>query len=292
MSTPLPAADLLTSPEGGLPQTILWPILSSSSLALLYGPRGIGKSFLALGIAWATANGDSFLKWRAGQQRKVLHVDGELAREDLRERLDALGRPPPGLYLLSAGLHGSRPPDLDRWEPRVDERYPHLLVVDSLSSLAGDGGTTAKRWDATRRWLLRLRELGIATLVVHHATRRGEPRGPGALEDVFDLVMSLRRPPGYQPREGLRVELRFEKARGLSGPAIDPFEARMTTDRQGRAHWEWCSTGSADLHRVVVLLERGLNPNQVARELGLSKSKSYRLREEAMTSGLLRPHSG
>ena len=129
----------------------------------------------------------------------------------------------------------------------------------------------------------------MAVLVVHHATRRGEPRGPGALEDVFDLVMSLRRPPGYQPREGLRVELRFEKARGLSGPAIDPFEARMVTDRSGRAHWDWRSTGSADLHRVTVLLERGLNPNQVARELGLSKSKSYRLREQAVASGLLRP---
>ena len=132
MSTPLPAADLLTSPEGCLPQTILLPILSTSSLALLYGPRGIGKSFLALGIAWATANGDSFLKWRALEQRKVLHVDGELTREDLRERVGALGRPPPGLYLLSAGLHGSRPPDLERWEPWVEERQPHLLVVDSL----------------------------------------------------------------------------------------------------------------------------------------------------------------
>ena len=186
-----------------------------------------------------------------------------------------------------AGLPGSRPDDLARWLPQVEERVPHLLVVDSLSSLTVDAGAPAERWEGTRRWLLGMRELGMAVLVVHHATRRGEPRGPAALEDVFDTVMSLRRPPGYRPREGLRVELHFEKARGLSGPAIDPFEARMTTDRQGRAHWDWRSTGSADLHRVAALLERGLNPNQVARELGISKSKSYRLREQALEKGLL-----
>jgi RecA-family ATPase len=41
--------------------TFLDPILSSKSLALLYGPRGLGKTFVALGIAWAAAAGASFL---------------------------------------------------------------------------------------------------------------------------------------------------------------------------------------------------------------------------------------
>lgn len=33
--------------------------------------------------------------------------------------------------------------------------------------------------------------------------------------------------------------------------------------------------------------EDALNPNQVARELGLSKSQSYRLRERAVAMGLV-----
>jgi len=32
---------------------------------------------------------------------------------------------------------------------------------------------------------------------------------------------------------------------------------------------------------VAALLRQGFNPNQIARELGLSKSKAYRLREQA-----------
>jgi hypothetical protein len=38
---------------------------------------------------------------------------------------------------------------------------------------------------------------------------------------------------------------------------------------------------------VAALLKAGLNPNQVARELRISKSKNYRLREQAMEMGLV-----
>ena len=62
--TRLSAADLerLELPER---ETILDPILDSKTIALLYGPRGLGNTFVALGIAWAAASGKSFLGWRA-----------------------------------------------------------------------------------------------------------------------------------------------------------------------------------------------------------------------------------
>src|SRR5260370_33998174 len=62
---------------------LLDPILSSNSLALLYGPRGLGKSFLALGIAWAAASGTSFLDWRSRRPHRVLYIDGEMPAGDL-----------------------------------------------------------------------------------------------------------------------------------------------------------------------------------------------------------------
>ena len=37
-------------------QVILDPILAQKSLMMLYGPRGLGKTHLALGIAWAVAS--------------------------------------------------------------------------------------------------------------------------------------------------------------------------------------------------------------------------------------------
>ena len=292
LSTPLTAAALLDAHLMSK-RTILEPILTEAGLALLYGPRGIGKSFLALGIAWALAAGRELLKWRALKPHRVLYLDGELAGTDLQSRLASLGPPPARLHFLTAGMQGRTLPDLCRnagdrvWEPWLEDGFPHVLIVDSLSSVVGETRYAAERWAAVRRWLLRMREMGIGVLVVHHATRKGAPRGPSHREDVFDLVMALRHPPGYEPREGLRFELHFEKARGLHGVAVDPFEARMSIDRQDRAHRDWGPTGSAELHRVAALLERGLTPNQIARKLGISKSKSYRLREQAESMGLM-----
>ena len=297
MLTPLCATDIVDSPEGTDKQPILTPLLSDSSLALLYGPRGIGKSFTALGIAWAVAAGCEFLKWRAIKPCRVLYIDGELASSDLRQRLAALGPPPQRLHFLAASMLGCALPALRgdsgyerAWEPRVDDdRHPDLLVVDSLSSVIGDGSHATARWAEARRWLLRMCEMGIAVLLVHHGTKRGAPRGPSHREDVFDLVMSLKRPTDYRPREGLRVELHFEKARGLFGPDVDPFEARMSTDRGGRAHWDWRAAGSAELHRAAALLRDGMSATDVARALGISRAKGYRLRERAMRDGSLEP---
>src|SRR5258708_37291074 len=78
-------------------ELILDPILASDSLALLYGPRGLGKTFVALGIAWAVAGGGSFLGWRAERPRRVLYVDGEVAAVDMQERLRLFRPAPPPL---------------------------------------------------------------------------------------------------------------------------------------------------------------------------------------------------
>jgi hypothetical protein len=58
---PPPTPRVLSAPEllaADLPPNaaILDPILSPKTLALLYGPRGLGKTFAALGIAWAAAS--------------------------------------------------------------------------------------------------------------------------------------------------------------------------------------------------------------------------------------------
>ncbi len=47
----------------------------------------------------------------------------------------------------------------------------------------------------------------------------------------------------------------------------------------GAMRWQWQPAQHGELDRFAALLRDGLNPNQIARELGISKSKSYRLRE-------------
>src|SRR5690554_6208828 len=61
---------------------LLAPILAPGELALLRGPAGIGKSWLALQLAFAVAQGQAdVLGWRTGGEgRRVLFVDAQLAR--------------------------------------------------------------------------------------------------------------------------------------------------------------------------------------------------------------------
>jgi hypothetical protein len=272
-------------------EMMLDPILATNSLALLYGPRGLGKTFVALGIAWAAAAGASFLGWTASRAHRVLYIDGEMAAVDLQARLRLLGSAPPDLKFLVADLGTGSLPDLGYMEGQIRLMHawddPELVVLDNLSSLAGFKTGDADCWNELQRFLMMQRRMGRAVLVIHHANKKGGQRGTNRREDVLDLVMALKRPADYQASDGARFELHFEKARGLFGDAADPIEARLETDGVGVARWSWQPVHVGELERVAALLRAGLNPNQVARELGISKSQSYRLRERAVAMGLV-----
>jgi putative DNA primase/helicase len=272
---------------------ILAPLFSQKSLVMLYGPRGLGKTFVALGIAWAAAAGGSFLNWRAERPHRVLYVDGEMAAVDMKERLKLMGPPPATLEFLLADLHGVRLADLgdglgqralvERWGAR-----PDLLVLDNLASLVGLRRDSPDRWGSLQAFLITMRRAGMAVLMVHHANKEGSQRGTSRREDVLDVVLAIRRPFDYEPRDGARFELHFEKARGLFGDDAGPIEAKLSIDDQGRARWDWQPLHFGELERAAALLRQGLNPLHVAKEMKISKSKIYRLRQRAVEIGLVK----
>jgi hypothetical protein len=133
----IPLPRLLSATElmvANLPERefLLEPILTSNALALLYGPRGLGKTFVALGIAWAAASGGHFLGWQASRPHRVLYIDGEMAAVDIRERLRLLGSAPPTLQFLVADLSTHSLPDLGYYEgqSRLQQIWgnPELVV--------------------------------------------------------------------------------------------------------------------------------------------------------------------
>jgi hypothetical protein len=281
----------LTEIEIPRPEPILEPILATKSLALLYGPRGLGKTYVALGIAWAAAAGAAFLGWRAPRAHKVLYIDGEMATADMKQRLALFGPPPPTLEFMLADLGAASLPDLGTWDGQnrlmASWGHPELVVLDNLSSLAGFKSGDPDSWGNLQRFLLLQRRFGRAVLLVHHANKKGLQRGGNAKEDVLDIVMSLRRPGGYQPREGARLEIHFEKARGLYGAAIDPIEARLVADEAGRAYWRWRKAHIGKLDRAAALLNGGMAVTAMGVQLGVSRATSYRLRARARRNGLL-----
>jgi putative DNA primase/helicase len=66
-------------------------------------------------------------------------------------------------------------------------------------------------------------------------------------------VIALRRPPDYKTPQGARFELHIEKARALAGHDLEPIEARLRVDAEGRANWVW-PIELQDNHRVAARL--------------------------------------
>lgn len=234
---------------------VLDPVIPTQGLAMLYSPRGVGKTYLALGISWAVATGQSFLRWRAPQARKVLFVDGELPASTLQERVAALRRGMPATLCGTAteerqgnadggGLENQKEnlrfitPDLqEHGMPDISTRAgqamiedelddAELLVLDNLSALIRSGNENeGESWLPVAEWALRLRQQKISVLFLHHAGKSGAQRGTSRREDLLDTVIALKRPPDYCPTEGLRCEVRYEKARGFHGDAARPLRS-------------------------------------------------------------------
>lgn len=268
-------------------ELLLTPWLPAKGLAMIYGPRGIGKTHLSLGIAYAAASGGSFLRWTAPHARRVLVLDGEMPAIVLQERLaaivDAAGAEPPSPDFLrflpmdaqdGAGINLSDP----AWHPAIEDAIgdAELLIVDNISTLSNGGRENeAESWQPVQEWSLRQRRAGRSVVFIHHAGKGGQQRGTSRREDVLDTVVALRRPADYQPDQGARFEVHFEKSRGFHGDDAKPFEAALTPT----AGWTTRDLADADMARVMVLTGEGTSARDIAMELGMSKSKVSRLQK-------------
>ena len=269
-------------------EMILNPAIPEKGSVMLYAGRGTGKTFFAIGMAVAVSTGTAFLKWDAPKPRRVLHLDGEMAASELRERIvqavAACGvEPKPGmLNILSAdliefGIGNLASVDVQQ-ELEACLVGVELLVLDNLSSLtAVIRDNDAESWNPIQEWLLRLRRRGVSVLIVHHAGKSGGQRGTSRREDILDTSISLRRPADYTPTEGARFEVHFEKARGIHGDRAKPFETKMEV-RDGKSIWRMRELEDAELARVKALCDDGLSIREIAAEMGLSKSKVQRIK--------------
>ena len=266
-------------------ELVLAPWLPAKGLAMVYGPRGIGKTHLSLGIAYAVATGGVFLRWKAPRPRRVLVIDGEMPAIVLQERLaaivDASDLEPPApdfLRILPMDLQNGGNLDLsdEACHPALEAAMEgaELLIVDNISTLARGGRENeAESWLPVQQWALHQRRAGRSVVFIHHAGKGGQQRGTSRREDVLDTVVALRRPTDYQPDEGARFEVHFEKSRGFHGDDAMPFEASLTAG----AAWLTRDLADADVARVMALTAECASARDIAAELGMSKSKVARL---------------
>lgn len=294
---------------------LLDPVFPERGLAMLYAPRGVGKTWAALAIGLAVATGGDFLRWRSPNPRRVLYLDGEMRAEDLQHRLSLLtgamnAEPAPGFFRIAcADVIETGIPDLATLEGQAELEVlmtdTDLVVLDNLSALARGDENEQKRWAPLQDWCLAQRRAGRSVLMVHHAGKSGQQRGTSRREDALDLVIALRRPEGANPAEGARVQVIIEKCRGASGEALEPFEARLEAVG-GMAMWSWRGLEPAeaderfDARKADEALKQaaeqclldGDTISVAAALSGLSRATVGRIRQALVAEGRLAPAFG
>lgn len=267
------------------------PWLLERSTVMVFGPRGIGKTFFQLALATALTTGKPLWKWACPQPVGVLYVDGEMVIDELRQRTTALMETPPiaPLNFLTSQLVYERcggrdlvlTSDAMRQEVvKILDAHPDIRVVilDNISCLfSGLNEDSKQDWEPANAWLIRLRHRGITTVLVHHAGKGGQQRGTSGREDSLDTVIQLAQPTGGDARDGCHFELSFKKNRSVTGELVAPLDVRLETVNE-RLQWVWKPLEVSTLDRARLLVAEGVQgPTELAEELGINKGYASRI---------------
>ena len=92
----------------------------------------------------------------------------------------------------------------------------------------------------------------------------------------MDTVINLKHPSDYDSKQGARFEIHFEKSRGFAGEEAEAFEVRLELN-DNKANWVISELEDLEMKRVVELSSQGMSQRDIADEMGIHRSKVYRI---------------
>jgi RecA-family ATPase len=219
----------------------LAPWCNAGTLTMIYAKRGVGKTFMSLFVALAITRGVNIGPWKTVTPADVLYVDGEMSTHDIQSRLRGLSARLPKckatLHFLPASiLHEKnlKTPNLmvpefrDALTANLKDRPKiRVLILDNLSAMTpGRDENDKGSIDPVIQWMLQLRFMDIAVIIVHHAGKNAQVggRGHSGLDDVLDNVILLEQPKDYKASDGMVANVSFTKARSLYGAGAVGFQ--------------------------------------------------------------------
>lgn len=289
--------------------------LRQGESAMLWAAPGTGKTLLTLTLAVMVAGGGSVLGWTAPKPRKVLLVDGEMSAEDLQDRARLLIATVEGIdrEAAAANLHimsraWQKPevafPDLGEREGRngrdagqdevvaVARRVEaELVLADNFSTLVEVADENdASSMNATLGFLLRLKQLRIGCILVHHSGKDGNTyRGSSKLATTFEVILGLKRLDDVANTEGAAFRLDWTKYRQTPNEAVRSREVRLTGDALGLPRWVAAQTADDDVRALLRAVETCMYATQraLAEHLGWDPMKVSRTKMAAIRAGAI-----
>ena len=271
-------------------------------LGFICGPRGLGKTWLAMALGRKCAEGASFgalPEWHIHGPRRMLYVDGEMSLDGVRERDQALtaGAAPGLSYLHHEALFHLTGKILNLTDPdaqaallekcRQDKK--EILILDNLSCLfSGMRENDADAWDQVLPWLLDLRRNRISVIFVAHSGRNGQMRGTSRREDAAFWIINLSElKDTTENSRGARFMARFAKNRNAIDAECPPLQwTFLRQPNDPKVHVGWKRISVPELFRQCI--ENGLSvASEIAEEMGVSRSQVSKFAAKAVQAGWL-----
>jgi len=162
-----------------------------------------------------------------------------------------------------------------------------VFAVDNVSCLCpGLNENSKEDWDDINQWLIKLKHLGISTVLIHHLGKdKISARGTSGREDNIDISIILKKPNNYKVSDKARFQVVFTKHRqDVEDPeAISDLEFRLVDKK-----WEVKNSKTASEDQVANLFHEGnLNQSEIAEIVGITKGQVSKIKHKLISSGLL-----
>ncbi len=287
---------------------LLAPWLRQGESVMVWAAAGLGKTMLTLTMALAVAGRGEFLGWRNDTPRRVLVIDGEMHMEDLKDRLVMLAPTVAGLNLEEARANlrvvarqdqtaDAKFPDLAATDGQaavlgmISEHTADLVVLDNFATLAEVvDENEAAAMSPVLSFLLRLKQTGVACILVHHSGKTGGTyRGSSKLATTFEVILGLKQHDEAVVGAGATFETEWTKFRGEPHPAVRAAVVRLENGDKGH---QWASVAAeGDSIRQMLDLLRSMtfsDQKGIASAMGVpggtvSRWKSRAIREGRVT---------
>lgn len=287
----LEAMDL---PEQGL---LLEPWLLESSLNLLSAEAGTGKTFFALEVAAACTEGRPAMegRWNCSKRNNVLIVDGEMLPVEIRTRGRLLGMSGHCKFLSKALFEKANPQmtlnladeGVQNWLlAYVQEQRVGLLILDNIYSLFYRlDSNSDKDWQPMNAWLLKLKSVGVAVIIVHHVNKKGEQLGTSSRVFNLDTHLVLKKLKAKRPHAAFTIEIQKSRhqLQGIDGPTYE-FKENQWVVTAGETE---DSDTDQSKREVAQKLVDGVPQKQIAADLGCTPSYVSQLKKGLVKDGLL-----
>jgi len=216
---------------------ILHPIIPEDGYLLLHAAAGVGKTYFALNIAYAIAQGGRFLEFVAPEPKKILYIDSEMGQDAVHRRMEKIESIQGKLYfdnlhyLFYDNFPNGKMPKIDTISGRqfyityLIENNFDGVVFDNLKTMTTMDENKTKEWDEIQDDLIIfLRKKNIFTILLHHSCS-GDPskqRGTSARIDVAHFVISLQ---AFEDENGKKNKIKFnyQKTRETEGVSFVDF---------------------------------------------------------------------